>query len=259
MYKVSDSQVDFILSEIRSRGVEIEDLQFNLLDHMCCIIENEMSETEDFELFFQKLLPRFFRTNLREVQEETTLLLTFKHFYAMKKMINISGALSAGFLLTGILLKIGHLPGAGIGIVLGSAFFILLFLPVVIALKMRDDSSRTDNLVLSFGLLVGMVTAAGVIFKLMHWPLANILSISGLSTFVFVYVPIYFLTRIRRPELKLNTVVNSVLMMAAGGLLFAMFNLRSTSKTTEKAGKSAKTEISAQHQEQLRRIAARSL
>src|SRR4051812_28569791 len=105
MYKVSDDQVDFILGEIRRHGVEIEDLQFNLLDHMCCIIENEMSETDDFDTFFDALLPRFFRSNLREVQEETTLLLTFKHFYAMKKTINISGALSVGFLLIAALLK----------------------------------------------------------------------------------------------------------------------------------------------------------
>ena len=65
MVRVSDEQVDFILHEIEARGVTIEDLQYNLLDHMCCIIENEMSETDDFDQFFQRLLPRFFNDNLR--------------------------------------------------------------------------------------------------------------------------------------------------------------------------------------------------
>lgn len=85
MVKVSDEQVDFILHEIEAHGVTIEDLQWNLLDHMCCIIENEMSEKDDFHQFFKLLLPRFFNDNLGEIQEETELLLTFKHFYAMKK------------------------------------------------------------------------------------------------------------------------------------------------------------------------------
>ena len=102
MVKVSDEQVDFILREIEARGVTIEDLQWNLLDHMCCIIENEMSETDNFDQFFQGLLPRFFNDNLREIQEETELLLTFKHFYAMKKTVNITGFLAAIFTLLGL-------------------------------------------------------------------------------------------------------------------------------------------------------------
>ncbi len=233
MVKVSDEQVDFILHEIEARGVTIEDLQWNLLDHMCCIIENEMSETDNFDQFFQGLLPRFFNDNLREIQEETELLLTFKHFYAMKKTVNISGLLAAVLTLMGSVLKVFHLPGAGIAFVLGIAFFSLIFLPLMIALKFRDEGTKTDKLVLSFGFLVGIVTSLGFLFKMMHWPWANILMLTGLVSFTFVYVPLYFFTRVRRPELRFNTTVNSVLMMACGGLLFAMYNLGYSTKVEE--------------------------
>ncbi|MNJ86181.1 hypothetical protein D3C87_36690 [compost metagenome] len=233
MVRVSDEQVDFILHEIEARGVTIEDLQYNLLDHMCCIIENEMSETDNFDQFFQRLLPRFFNDNLREIQEETELLLTFKHFYAMKKTVNISGLLAAVFTLLGSVLKILHMPGAGISFVLGIALFSLIFLPLMIALKFRDEGTKTDKLVLSFGFLVGIVTSLGFLFKLMHWPAANILMLTGLVSFTFVYVPLYFFTRVRRPELRFNTIVNSVLMMGCGGLLFAMYNLGYSTKVEE--------------------------
>jgi Ca2+/Na+ antiporter len=233
MVKVSDEQVDFILHEIEARGVTIEDLQWNLLDHMCCIIEHEMSEKDDFNEFFKRLLPRFFNDNLREIQEETELLLTFKHFYAMKKTVNISGLLAAILTLMGSVLKVFHLPGASICFVLGIAFFSLIFLPLMIALKFRDEGTKTDKLVLSFGFLVGIITSLGFLFKLMHWPGANMLMLSGLVSFTFVYVPIYFFSRIRRPELKFNTTVNSVLMMACGGLLFAMYNLGYNTKVEE--------------------------
>lgn len=233
MVRVSDEQVDFILHEIEARGVTIEDLQWNLLDHMCCIIENEMSETDNFDQFFQRLLPRFFNDNLREIQEETELLLTFKHFYAMKKTLNISGLLAAGFTFLGSVLKILHMPGAGISFVLGVGFFSLIFLPLMIALKFRDEGTKTDKWVLSFGFLVGIITSLGFLFKLMSWPGANILMLTGLVSFTFVYVPLYFFTRVRRPELRFNTTVNSVLMMGCGGLLFAMYNLGYSSKIAE--------------------------
>jgi signal recognition particle subunit SEC65 len=88
-------------------------------------------------------------------------------------------------------------------------------------------------LVLSFGFLVGIVTSLGFLFKLMHWPGANIMMLSGLVAFTFVYVPIYFFSRVRRAELRFNTTVNSVLMMACGGLLFAMYNLGYSTKVEE--------------------------
>jgi hypothetical protein len=233
MVRVSDEQVDFILHEIEAHGVTIEDLQWNLLDHMCCIIENEMSETDNFDQFFQGLLPRFFNDNLREIQEETELLLTFKHFYAMKKTVNISGLLAAVLTLMGSVLKVFHLPGAGACFVLGIALFSLIFLPLMIVLKFRDEGTKTDKVVLSFGFVVGIIASLGFLFKLMHWPYANILMLSGLVSFTFVYVPIYFFTRVRRPELRFNSTVNSVLMMACGGLLFAMYNLGYSTKVEE--------------------------
>lgn len=254
MYKVTDEQVDFMLHEVRARGVLIEDLQWNLVDHMCCIVEHEMSETDDFYRFFERLLPRFFNDNLREIQEETENLLTFKHFYAMKKTVNIAGLLTVLLTVTGAILKVLHLPGAGISIVLGIAFFSLIFLPLMVILKFRDEATPTDKLVLSTGFLIGAVTAIGVLFKLMHWPTANILMIGGISGLTFLYVPLYFFTRIRRPELRFNTIINSVLMMAAGGLLFSLMNLSSSEKIKENDAKSQ--QLMAEQVNELKAISA---
>jgi hypothetical protein len=95
----------------------------------------------------------------------------------------------------------------------------------MIALKFRDEEKTVDKWVFSIGFLLAMSITSGMIFKLMHWPFANILILVGLTGFIFGYIPIYYVTRIRRPELKFNTIINSVLMMACGGLLFAMYNM----------------------------------
>ena len=242
MHKITDQQIDFIISDFAKRGVVLEDLRDNLLDHMCCIIENDMTESDDFYQFYETVLPRFFKRNLSEIQIETENLLRFKNFYTMKKTMNITGVLTVILTLLGSIFKTMHWPGAGVMIVSGGALFSLLFLPLLIAIKFRDDNSLKDKIVFSFGLLLGMGLSAGFLFKVMHWPGANILMITGTVVFTFCYVPAYFITRIKRPELKFNTIVNSVLMFACGGILFAMFNLHK-SKTYEDIETKNHTEI----------------
>ena len=74
MVKLTDDQVDYILDDIKANGVVLEDLQHNLLDHICCIIENEMLECENFYSFYKNVLPRFFHKELKEIQEEKMLM-----------------------------------------------------------------------------------------------------------------------------------------------------------------------------------------
>ncbi|MBP7245269.1 MAG: hypothetical protein KBA99_08200, partial [Bacteroidia bacterium] len=76
MYCLSEKQIDFILDDIRRNGVELEDLQSNLLDHICCIIELELEENGDFEQFYFSTIKKFYKNELREIEEETISLLT---------------------------------------------------------------------------------------------------------------------------------------------------------------------------------------
>ncbi|MFK7785960.1 MAG: hypothetical protein AB8B56_12630 [Crocinitomicaceae bacterium] len=225
MVSVSEQQLDFILDNIVARGIETEDLKDNLLDHICCIVENEMNTGDDFYEFYERILPRFFTDELREIQEETDKLLTFNDYYAMKNTLVKSGLISTGLTLLGVLFKIMHWPGASMMLVLGVAIFGLLFIPLMIVLKFKDEEKTIDKWVLSIGLGLGMIASVGVLFKIMHWPFANILIISSLAAFILVFVPTYFLTKVRRAELRFNTTVNSVLMMACGCLLFALFGM----------------------------------
>lgn len=246
MHNVTDEEVDFILDDIKARGVVLEDLQYNLLDHMCCIIENEMPESENFYKFYESMLPRFFKTELKELQEEVDILLQFKHYYAMKKTLKIVGIIASVLILLGSILKILHKPGASVALILGGMLFSFLFLPLMIILKFRDEENAVDKWVLSTGFLLAIGMSVGIIFKLMRWDYAQVLMVGGVVLFVFVYVPLYFFTRIQRPELKFNTIVNSVLMMCCGGMLFALFNLNhiQSKDTNHKIKKSETSEIS---------------
>ncbi len=78
MYTISDQQIDFILDDLHCRGIRTEDLQHNLLDHMCILIEEGLEEGGDFKAFYSTAIRSFYRDELSELEEETHFLSTVK-------------------------------------------------------------------------------------------------------------------------------------------------------------------------------------
>lgn len=230
MRNLNDDEITFIDRDLVERGIILEELRDNLIDHICCIIEQECAPEEDFTKCYERVLPQFCKSELREIQIETDNLLQFKNFYTMRKIMNISGLSAVLLILLGVILKSLHFPGAGITFLLGGFSFAFMFLPILIIIKFKDDESTTDKVVFSFGLLIAMIIATGFIFKIMHWPYASNLMYYGTTVFTLCYVPLYFFTRIRRPEVKFNTIVNSVIMLAFGGILYTLFDLSYSKK-----------------------------
>jgi len=210
----------------------MEDLQLNLLDHICCIIEQNLKDGDDFESFYHKTVKQFYKNNLWEIEEETITLLTFKNYYAMKKTMIISGATSVAMLIMGSFFKIMHWPGAGPLLVFGIGILSLIFLPIMFALRVRESSRGLVKLVVGIGTLIGILLCMSTLFKIMHWPGATILWISTSACSIFLFIPIYFFTGIRKPETKLNTIVTTIILIGATGLLFTLTSLRKSSKLT---------------------------
>jgi hypothetical protein len=233
MYVLKDEQIKFILEDIRRNGIESEELQLSLLDHICCVIETEMLAESHFEEFYRSILPRFFKRDLREIQEETNLLLTFKNYYAMKKIMLNSGMFSAITFIIGAVLKVMHLPGASVFILLGIVSFCFLFLPLLSILRVREQKETKDKVVIGIATVFGILISLATLFKVMHWPFANIMWIVSLGILFFLFLPVYFFTGIRNAETKINTIISSILILTAGGLLFTLTNLRTSRWTDE--------------------------
>lgn len=228
MYVLSEQQVSFILNDIRRNGIELEELQLNLLDHICCIIETEMPPDANFDEFYRSIIPRFFKRELREIQEETNLLLTFKHYYAMKKVMIASGAFSAFGFILGSFFKIMHWPGASALLLLAVVSISFVFLPIMFILKVKEVNATRDKAILAIGTVFGILISLSALFKVMHWPGANVMWLIALGILFFLFLPIYFFSGIRNPDNKVNTIVSSVLILVAGGILFMLTNLRNS-------------------------------
>ena len=222
MYQLSDQQMDWILDDIRRRGIETEDLQANLLDHICCIIESELEENGDFGQFYSSVITRFYKHELIEVEEETQSLLLFKNYYTMKKIMMTSGTISAAFTAIGILLKYIHLPGASIFILLGIVSFSLVFLPLLLTLRIRERKEIKEQIIVVTGVISGMLLSMAVLFKIQHWPFANIMGFTSVIMFALLFLPLYFFTGIRNPINKENVIVNSLIIIMGCGLFLTL-------------------------------------
>ncbi|MEP7263281.1 MAG: hypothetical protein ABI772_02220 [Bacteroidota bacterium] len=222
MYSISDQQIAFILNDIRRNGVEMEDLQSNLLDHICCIIENQLEENGDFEQFYYQTVCTFYIKNLSEIEEETKALLNNKYYYTMKKIMFVSGSVSASLISIGILFKFMHWPGAGMLIVLGTVLFSLLFLPMLFTIKSKEKQNLKDKIILGTGSFIAILISLAILFKIMHWPGANMMGVISLLTMILLYIPLYFFSGIKNQDSKANTIITSILMVAGCGLFMAL-------------------------------------
>ena len=148
MFVLSEQQVSFILDDIRRNGIELEELQLNLLDHICCVIENEMSPEQDFDEFYRIVITRFYKRELREIQEETELVLTFKHYYTMKKVMLLSGTFAAIGIIIGSFFKVMHWPGASAIFLLAVFILSFIFLPILFLIKAKEVKEKREKITL---------------------------------------------------------------------------------------------------------------
>lgn len=226
MYNLSEQQIEYILNDIRRNGVEMEDLQLNLLDHICCIVEQNLKEGDDFEGFYRKTVKQFCKHELWEIEEETIILLTIKNYYVMKKSMITSGIFSATTLIFGSFFKIMHWPGSAVLLVLGIVTLSFVFLPLLFLLKAKEPTNTQSKTVIGIGTLLGILLCISTLFKVMHWPGSNILWFVSIGFSIFLFIPLYFFLGIRKPETKANTIVTTIILVGATGMLFTLTNLR---------------------------------
>jgi hypothetical protein len=143
----------------------------------------------------------------------------------MKRTLKLSGFISIGLLLLAAVMKTFHLPGAAAAYVLGGVFFSLFFLPLMIIFHFKNDLTKTEKWVNSLGFLLAIIACMGILFKVMHWPFANIMMISSTTLFIFAFIPLYFVTGNRDPEKRFSKIMTTVLMTACAGMLYSLFNL----------------------------------
>ncbi|NQY30757.1 MAG: hypothetical protein HRT69_14965 [Flavobacteriaceae bacterium] len=222
MFKVTDEHIDFIISDLKRKGIVLKDLQENIVDHVCCLTETELSENGNFEAHYEKIIPRFFNQQLKELQQETDSLVNSKSIDLLKSILQVSGVISVLLLGFGVYYKLHHLTGAGIILFAGMLLFCLLFIPSLIILKFKDTDAKHNIVLVSTAFILTLAGGIACLFKIMQWPYANILMTISIIAFLVLFIPMYFVVMNAKPSQKFTTFINIIIMLVAGILLFIM-------------------------------------
>ena len=226
MPELNEQQIDLISAYIKQHGVAQDELHEDLLDHVCTSIEERQQQGDSFEAAFQHTIALFGPGGLQQVQTQTFELLTEMNA-TMKKLTFGFGLTSTFLLLAGTIFKLMHWPGASPMAVLAVGFLVLGYLPMILAHKLKE-SPKSDRLMHVLGFLGLSITSVGVLFKIMHWPGAFVLLMTGMTVLAVGYVPIYFYKRYQTSVNKPITFSSSLIATACLIMVFALMTMRNS-------------------------------
>jgi len=106
-------QLQIIQQYVADSGLDILEVQEDVIDHLSCLIEDKMEQGVDFENAFTDAQQYFSTNDLKAIQEDTIYYLTIKKRIIMIKTIFISAYLSVIFYIVGVF--IGQYGSAFLG------------------------------------------------------------------------------------------------------------------------------------------------
>jgi gliding motility-associated GldL-like protein len=154
----------------------------------------------------------------------SALSVLWKETHNRKRLfLFISGFFAGMFFILGTLFKVQHWPGAGIVISLAALSGIFLLIPALLADRLADSEKKSKRPVYILGAVSIACYSAGLLFRIMHWPLAGELVLSGLVIFCLVVFPWYtWLTWREENSIKASfifIIIGSLLIIVPGALI----------------------------------------
>lgn len=199
MYTLSKCQVQQIADDVENARITFSHLADDLIDHICCEVENEMYEGKSFDEAYEIVKQQTGIKTLQKIQENTQYLID-KNYRIMKMTMKITGNVSLALLALATLMKILHLPGASILLLLGFLILGLVFFPSALYTNYRDLEGR-KSLALHLSIFIGgLLFMFGVLFKVLHWPGAGMLLIIGWVFILFIFLPLLLVKKYRQSE-----------------------------------------------------------
>jgi hypothetical protein len=200
MFELSFAQVQLIKTEVSRADISLSHLPYDLIDHICCDIENAMSQGLPFEKAYDAVKKKIGIRGLQQIQEDTLFLID-KKYRIMKNTMKIFGVIAPILLAVGGLFKIEHWPFAGIMLTLGFFLLTFLFLPSAIYVIYREVSNKTKLFLHLSGFLAGFLFAISFLFKIQHWPWANYIMFAAVIASMG-FIPALFIGQLETTESK---------------------------------------------------------
>ncbi|MEE4214334.1 MAG: hypothetical protein V2I34_04660 [Bacteroidales bacterium] len=222
---IIDDNVDRIRKDIINRGLTYESLLDDIVDHVCCLVEEEMETGCSFEQSYNAALNSIGDKRLPEIQHQTLLLLD-KKFQKMKKLTYFLGLAAVIIILIGAISKHMHWPGAGIELTLGLLIIILGFLPLYFTVSYREQTEKKSIIYPLVAYLTIAVLLAAAVFRIQHWPAARTVTNIGLIILIIGFVPLYVVNAFQKARKGKLNLAYIIMLLVGVAIVTLMFNVR---------------------------------
>jgi hypothetical protein len=186
---LNETQIEQIADTVNGSNIKSADLKEDLIDHLCCIVEDEMSKGREFETACRTALRRVCPNGLNEIQNETVFLLPSKSRKRLDRTMYISGFIALTGMLVTAIMKILHLPFAGI-VLFSTAFVVVfVFFPTIFVRLLKSGKKNVSYIL---GFIGAWLLVLSVVFKLMHWPLDNFFLLLAILFGYLGVFPLFF-------------------------------------------------------------------
>jgi hypothetical protein len=216
MPELSLNHIDQISRDISRQEITFSHLLEDLIDHVCCDVENEMQSGLSFSDAYRRVKQKMGSRRLKEIQEETLYAVDTKYRY-MKNTMKISGV--AGTIMLGFaaMFKIQHWPGAGILMTLGALVLAFVFLPSALSVLWKETHSTKRLFLFISAFLTGTSFIIGILFKIQHWPGGASILFLGTLSGILLFIPALLVDRMNDKE---NRAKRPVYILGAAGFVF---------------------------------------
>lgn len=188
------NEKEYLLVEKRIvSAIHDAQLQLELIDHCCCHIEEQMANGVAFQSALESALTALCPAGIQIIEAEVNQVLQPQISKVMKIGLYLSGFVAAFCITIGILMKTLHWPGANVILGVGDAALVISMIILLTGTVFRNMAFEKASMVrLVAGAIGGILIGSGGLFKLMHWPTANIQFLLGVVAIAFVFLPIFF-------------------------------------------------------------------
>ena len=198
--KLTPEQEAIIQDVVNSHGLKLRSLQDDLVDHLCCVVENGLGKEKPFEQLLHEAIADLAPDGLNTIEQKTLFLLTSKRIVMMKKITYTIGFISSATLTAGVTFKLLHLPGGNELFISGFLAIFLVFVPLLAIdrYKVAISKAISDKLKFILGAVAAIITGLSGLFKLMHLQGADVLLMLGAFIFAVGFLPFLFFTMYRK-------------------------------------------------------------
>lgn len=180
--------IDQITQDVLKQEIGFSHLFHDLVDHVCCDVENNMKQGMSFEEAYKAVKMKIGFRGLKNIQEETLYMVDNK-YRNMKKLMKISGIAGTTMLGFAAIFKIAHLPLAGSLLMLGALVLSFLFLPSALNVLWKETKNSKKLILFISAFIAGVAFILGMLFKIQHWPWSGILISFGMLTGIILFLP----------------------------------------------------------------------